>query len=67
MAKRKKQRKEESESSNIGIIVTGIAFMLFAFLGTGPYGLIGEIVKKFAIFMFGSWWILFSTWTLYGC
>ena len=59
MAKRKKQRKEESESSNIGIIVTGIAFMLFAFLGTGPYGLIGEIVKKFAIFMFGSWWILF--------
>lgn len=60
MAKRKKQRREEeSDGSNIGIIITGIIFMLLAFLGTGPYGLIGGLVKKFAVFMFGSWWILF--------
>jgi S-DNA-T family DNA segregation ATPase FtsK/SpoIIIE len=59
MAKKKKQRNEESDNSNISTIVTGIAFMLLAFLGTGPYGLIGEIIKKFAVFMFGSWWILF--------
>ena len=59
MAKKKKQSRDESESSSVGIIVTGIAFMLLAFLGTGPYGLIGGIVKKFAVFMFGSWWILF--------
>lgn len=59
MAKRKKQNKDESENSGVSIIVTGIAFMLFAFLGTGPYGLIGKLIKKFAVFMFGSWWILF--------
>ena len=60
MAKRKKQRREEeSDESNISIIITGIVFMLLAFLGTGPYGLIGGLVKKFAVFMFGSWWILF--------
>ena len=60
MAKRKKQRREEEgDESNISIIITGIVFMLLAFLGTGPYGLIGGLVKKFAVFMFGSWWILF--------
>lgn len=58
MAKKKKQRSEEKKGFQFTNEVVGIILILLAILGFGNFGLVGSLVKKFAIFMFGSWYVL---------
>ena len=58
MAKRKKQRSEEKKGFQFTNEILGIVLILLAILGFGNFGLVGSLVKKFTIFMFGSWYVL---------
>lgn len=64
MAKKKKQRSEEKEGFQFTNEIVGLILMLLSVLGFGNFGLVGTIVKKFAIFMFGSWYAIFLGLTL---
>ena len=63
MAKRKKQT-EEKEGFAYTNEVIGLFMILLSITGLGAFGIVGGLVKKFAIFMFGSWFFLFLVFTL---
>lgn len=56
MAKKKKS-KESSSSFSYSVELTGIILILIGIIGFG-FGFIGSIIKKFAIFLAGGWWII---------
>ena len=64
MAKKKKQRSEEKEGFQFTNELIGLILILLSVLGFGNFGLVGSIIKKFAIFMFGSWYAIFLGLTL---
>ena len=65
MAKKKKQKSEEKEGFQFTDEIVGLVLILLSVLGFGKnFGLVGSIVKKFAIFMFGSWYAIFLGLTL---
>ncbi len=57
----KKKKSNENKNTTYSIELTGIILILIGFIGFG-FGLVGSLIKKFAIFLAGSWWmiILFS-------
>ena len=57
MAK-KKQEKEAKSSFKFSKELKGVLLIVIALIGLGSYGIIGDIIKKFAVFMFGSWYQL---------
>ena len=59
MAKKKKQRTEETSKFQYTNEVFGLILILLSITGIGAFGLVGGIIKKFSIFMFGSWYIIF--------
>ena len=64
MAKRKKQ-KTEKKGFQYGNEIIGLLLILLSLTGLGSFGIVGELIKKFAIFMFGSWYFLFLGVTLF--
>ena len=58
MAKRK-TKKESKKGFQYSNEVMGLVLILLAITGIGNFGVVGGLIKKFAIFMFGSWSILF--------
>ena len=61
----KRKRKSESKKKfTYGNEIIGILLIIFSIVGFGSFGVVGSLVKKFAIFMFGSWSILFLGLTL---
>lgn len=63
MAKKKKQS-EEKEGFAYTNEVIGLVMILLSITGLGSFGIVGGLVKKFAIFMFGSWFFLFLVFAL---
>ena len=59
MAKRKKQKESNKSSLKLGNRLIGLLLILLSITGFGSFGIVGGIVKKFAIFMFGTWSVLF--------
>lgn len=60
MAKRKKSKSETSKKGfQYGNELIGLLLILLAVTGLGSFGVVGSLIKKFSIFMFGSWPILF--------
>ena len=55
MAKRKKSK--ESNSPGMSVELTGLILALIGVIGFG-FGYIGTIIKEFAMFLLGSWWIV---------
>lgn len=64
MAKKKKQRSEEKKEFAYTNELIGLTLILLSITGLGNFGIVGEIVKKFAVFLFGSWFFLFLGFTL---
>ena len=58
MAKRKR-RKSNNEGFQYTNEVIGLILILLSVTGLGAFGMVGGLVKKFAVFMFGSWFFLF--------
>lgn len=59
MAKKKKQQSEENEGFQFKNEIIGIILILASILGFGNFGLVGSIIRKFAVFMFGAWYAIF--------
>lgn len=56
MAKKKKS-KEANNSISYSVELTGIMFILIGIIGFG-FGFIGALIKKFAMFLAGTWWFI---------
>ena len=61
MAKRKKSK--EANNPGMSVELTGLILVLIGIIGFG-FGYIGTIIKEFAMFLLGSWWIIFVIYIL---
>ena len=61
MAKRKKSK--QSSSKGMSVELTGLILILIGIIGFG-FGEVGLIIKEFAMFLLGSWWIVFVMYLL---
>lgn len=61
MAKRKKSK--ETNNPGMSVELTGLILVLIGIIGFG-FGYIGTIIKEFAMFLLGSWWIVFVIYIL---
>lgn len=59
MAKKKKQKIEENTGFKYKKECMGIIVLVLSILGLGNKGIVGGVIKKFAIFLFGNWWATF--------
>lgn len=57
MAKRKR-RKSAKKSASYSIELKGILFLLIAIVGCCPFGIAADIIKGFAAFLAGGWYIV---------
>ena len=56
MAKKKKS-KESSVTSSYSVELIGLILILIGIIGFG-FGFVGALLKKFAMFLAGNWWML---------
>ncbi len=57
MAKKKKTKAQEKENFEYSVELTGLILILIGIIGFG-FGLVGALIKKFAMFLVGGWaWI----------
>ena len=56
MAKRKKSK--SASAPGMSVELTGLILVLIGIIGFG-FGYIGTLIKEFAMFLMGSWWIVF--------
>ncbi len=61
MAKKKKSK--DANSSGMSVELTGLILALVGIIGFG-FGYIGTLIKEFAMFLLGSWWIVFVIYIL---
>lgn len=57
MAKRKSKKNSDAKASGYSVELTGLLLILIGFIGFG-FGIVGSIIKKFAMFLVGIWWML---------
>jgi len=55
MAKRKKKKNTSEKSLKFSVEITGLIFILLGIIGLGVFGFVGDFIKKFCIFLFGSY------------
>lgn len=55
MPKRKKTK--ENKNASMSVEFTGLILILIGAIGIG-FGIIGAIIKKFAMFLAGTWWLI---------
>jgi len=68
MGRKKKQSSESTSGFAYTNEIIGLILILFSITGLGSFGIVGSFVKKFAIFMFGTWYALFLVLSLVlGC
>ena len=65
MAKRKRQKKEAKKGFQYWDLIFAFIIILLSIVGLGTFGLVGGLIKKFAVYMFGSWFFLFLGFTLF--
>jgi len=57
MAKKKKtSKKQEKKEFSYSPELIGILLIIIGLIGLGKFGIVGTIVKKFAMFLLGEWW-----------
>ncbi len=61
MAKKKKSKDTSKEGMSVEL--TGLLLVLIGIIGFG-FGYVGTIIKEFAMFLMGSWWIIFVIYIL---
>jgi len=58
MAKKKVKKEETKAPFPYTKELQGLALVLFGLLGFGEFGPVGRIIRNFAVFLFGNWYIL---------
>ncbi len=61
MAKRKKSR--EASNKGMSVELTGLILAIIGIIGFG-FGYVGTLIKEFAMFLIGTWWIIFVIYLL---
>ena len=56
MGKHKKRKKETTSSFKYSVELTGLFLILIGIIGFG-FGPVGSLLKKFSIFLVGTWWM----------
>ena len=56
MAKRRRKKKEKTTSFKYSVELTGLFLILIGIIGFG-FGPVGSLLKKFSIFLVGTWWM----------
>ena len=56
MGKRKKRKKEKTSNFKYSVELTGLILILIGIIGFG-FGPVGSLIKKFSIFLVGTWWM----------
>ncbi len=56
MAKKKKTKDSENKKFGYSVELTGLVLMLIGIIGFG-FGPVGSLIKKFCMFLVGTWWI----------
>lgn len=56
MAKRKRKKQSSSSSFKFSVEIVGLILILVGVIGLGVFGPVGNIIKEFAIFLFGSFY-----------
>lgn len=56
MTKRKKKKSANTTSPKFSVEITGLILILVGVIGLGVFGPVGNIIKDFAIFLFGSYY-----------
>ena len=54
--KKKKSKKEEKKEFTYSAELIGLLLIIIAGLGAGNFGIVGSMIKKFAMFLVGEWW-----------
>lgn len=55
---KKKKRKNPDKGFKYSSEITGLIIILISIIGLGGYGIIGEIIRGFGLFLVGSWYHL---------
>lgn len=58
MAKKKKKKEENTKSFQYSVELNGLLLILIGVIGFGTFGPVGKIIKNFAIFLMGSWYVV---------
>ena len=58
MAKKKKKKEDTSKSFAYSVELNGLLLILIGVIGFGTFGPVGKIIKNFAIFLMGAWYVL---------
>ncbi len=58
MAKKKEKKEVEKIPFQYSKELQGMILLLIGILGFGKFGIVGRIVKNFAVFLFGNWYVL---------
>ena len=58
MAKKKARKDESKKGFQYAKELQGLLLVLLAITGLGNFGIVGSLIRKFAIFMFGSWYFV---------
>ena len=56
MAKQKKKKNANTNNTKFSVEITGLILILIGVIGLGVFGPVGNIIKDFAIFLFGSYY-----------
>ena len=57
MAKKKKSKENNNNNIGYSVELIGLILILIGIIGFG-FGFIGSLIKKFAMFLAGTWWML---------
>ena len=63
MAKKKKS-KDSNNNPTYSVELVGLILILLGIIGFG-FGFVGALLKRFAIFLAGSWWLLVLILTIF--
>ncbi len=58
MAKKKTRKEEPKKGFQYTKELEGLFLILIGIIGFGNFGIVGDLIKKFAVFMFGNWYVL---------
>ena len=58
MAKKKKKKEETTKSFQYSVELNGLILILIGLIGFGTFGPVGSLIKNFAIFLMGSWYVI---------
>ena len=58
MAKKKEKKDDNKKEFPYSKELEGLALVLIGLLGFGEFGPVGRVIKNFAVFLFGNWYIL---------